>query len=346
MNLPRTHDRALLIALLAVTATAALAGFDITPVTLNLVRQGDTLELSWPTVSVVTNAGRTPIYPRYVVEASTDLDYWWPTTVVVPQRVGGPSLVLRTNFAPTPVLPVVFVRLRSELELNGADLSDADFRDVDFSGLNLEHTLFHRTLLSSALFTSCQLAYAEFDQAVADLADFEDVDASHLQARDADFRGSRWAYANLKLAVVDGANFEGANLNHADLNEITARGTSFNSCTFNESDLAHAMCDDASFVRAEITDADVSYLSCVNANLENVDFDDCYGEYGNFYGAILKDSSIRDSDFSVTDFRLVNFSDSEFELTDFRFCDFRGADMDDVTSWFCDFTGSQFWGDP
>jgi uncharacterized protein YjbI with pentapeptide repeats len=340
----------ILTALLAFAGGTVSAGFELIPATLKMTMQGlqgsNTLTLSWQTISVVTNAGRTPIYPRYVVEASTDLDYWWPTTVVVPQRVGGPSVLLQTNFAPAPVLPIVFIRVRSELELQGADLSDADFRGVDFSGLNLEHTRFHRTLLSGALFTECQLAYAEFDSAVADTADFYGADATRSQASNADFRGANWAHSRLEFAVLDGADFEGANLNHAKLNDVSARGTSFNSCGFNDSELVRAECEGASFVKAEFTAADVSYISCVNANLENVDFDECYGEYGDFYGAIMKKSSIRDSDFSVTDFRLVNFSDSEFELTDFRFCDFRGANWDDVTSYFCDFTGSQFWGDP
>jgi uncharacterized protein YjbI with pentapeptide repeats len=336
----------ILSVMLAFGAITATAGFEIHPATLSLIRQGDTLQLSWQTLSVVTNSGRTPIYPRYIVEASTDLDYWWPTTVVIPQRVGGPTLTLQTNFAPAPVLPIAFVRVRSELELQGADLSDADFRGVDFSGLNLEHTWFHRTLLSGALFTECRLAYAEFNSAVADTADFYGADAQRLQANAADFRGADWAHANLDLGVLDEANFEGANLNHAKLNDVSARGTSFNNCSFNESELSGAVCDDASFVNAELTEADVSYISCVNANLENVDFDECYGEYGNYYGASMNKSSIRDSDFSVSDFRLVNFSDSEFELTDFRFCDFRGADLDDVASYFCDFTGSQFWGQP
>jgi uncharacterized protein YjbI with pentapeptide repeats len=332
---------------LAVTFGAARAdGLVIPNVPLSLQHDSGMLTLSWPTSSAITNAGRTPIFPRYVVEASTDLIYWWTTTVVIPQRVGGPSLTIQTNFAIPAVLPVAFIRLRSELELAGADLSDADFREVDFSGLNLEHTLFHRSLLSGARFTDCRLGYAEFASAVADSADFDTADAAHLQANNADFRGANWAHAKLESALLDGADFEGANLNHANLQEASCRGTSFNSCAFNESNLVRAMCDGASFLKAEFTDADVSYISCAEANLENVDFDECYGEYGNFYGAIMKKSSIRDSDFSVTDFRSVNFSDSEFELTDFRFADFRGANWDDVTSYFCDYTGAQFWGAP
>jgi uncharacterized protein YjbI with pentapeptide repeats len=333
-------------ALTTLLGTARADGLVIPDVSISLKREGDTLTLSWSTLSVITNAGRTPIFPLYVVEASTDMLYWWQTTVVIPQRVGGAVLTIQTNFIVPSVLPVAFVRLRSELELEGANLSDADFRGVDFSGLNLEHTQFHRSLLSGARFTDCRLAYAEFLNVVADTADFDAADATRLQANHADFRGANWAHAKLESAMLDGADFEGANLNHARLQEASARDASFNSCSFNDSNLIRAMCDGASFVKAELTDADVSYLSCVNGNLENVDFDECYGEYANFQGAIMKKSSIRDSDFSATDFRSVNFSDSEFELTDFRFADFRGADMDDVTAYFCDFTGAQFWGAP
>lgn len=332
---------------LAAPLTASRAdGLVIPDVPLSLSRSGDTLTLSWRTLSVITNTGRTPIFPRYVVEASTDLSYWWSTTVVVAQRVGGPTLTIQTNFAIPAVLPFAFVRLRSELELAGADLSDGDFRGVDFSGLNLEHTLFHRSLLSGAQFSECRLAYAEFVSAVADTANFGSVDALRLKATDADFRGADWTYAQLESAVLDGADFEGANLNHATLKEASARNASFKNCTFYESKLPHAVCDGASFVNAQLTHTDVSYLSCRNGNLEDVDFVDCDGEYSDFYGSNLEDSTFRDADFSVADFRLVDFSDSNFETSDFRFADFRGANLDDVTSWFCDFTGAQFWGPP
>lgn len=187
-------------------AATALADFAPAPVVLLLTQKETTLQLSWFTESVITNAGRTPIYPKYVIQASTDLAYWWDTKVVIPQRVGGPTIQVQTNFAPVEVLPIVFLRVRSELNLAGEDLANTDFRGVDF---------------------------------------------------------------------------------------------------------------------------------------DNVD-----GEYANFYGAILVDSIIRESDFSVADFRLTNLTDSEFERTDFRFCDFRGANWDDVEAWFCDFTGAQFWGPP
>jgi hypothetical protein len=202
----------MLVALaLAVPFGAARAdGLVIPNVPLSLRHDSGMLTLSWPTLSVITNAGRTAIFPRYVVEASTDLVYWWPTTVVIPQRVGGPSLTIQTNFAIPPVLPAAFIRLRSELELAGADLSDADFREVDFSGLNLEHTLFHRSLLSVARFTDCRLGYAEFTSAVADTADFDTADAAHLQANNADFRGANWDDVTSYFCDYTGAQFWGA----------------------------------------------------------------------------------------------------------------------------------------
>jgi len=55
-------DRALLVLslLLGLNAHTAIVP---EPVTLSLAPSGDVLQLAWSTQSVITNAGRTPIYP-------------------------------------------------------------------------------------------------------------------------------------------------------------------------------------------------------------------------------------------------------------------------------------------
>ncbi|MCZ7640789.1 MAG: hypothetical protein M5U12_34890 [Verrucomicrobia bacterium] len=90
------------VLLAAPPAVPRADGLVVPDVALSLARSGDALTLSWRTLSVITNAGRTPVFPRYVVEASTDLTYWWSTAVDIPQRVGGPSLTIQTNFTIPP----------------------------------------------------------------------------------------------------------------------------------------------------------------------------------------------------------------------------------------------------
>jgi hypothetical protein len=110
-------------------------GLQPQPVSLTIQRvDATTLNLSWPVLSVITNSERTPIYPAYLLQASTDLAYWWDTGIRVPQRVGGPPIIFSTNVNTVPVMPYVYVRLRTVVDLRGADLTNRDFRDVDFTG--------------------------------------------------------------------------------------------------------------------------------------------------------------------------------------------------------------------
>ncbi|MCC7373736.1 MAG: pentapeptide repeat-containing protein [Verrucomicrobiales bacterium] len=323
----------LVVGLFAAAALPAAGKLTPAPAMLKVEHTGpDQVLLSWLTVSVITNADRTPIYPAYIVEVSEDLRYWRETKVRIPQRVGGPSLLVSTNLTGMPVLPVVFIRVRSELNLSGADLSNGDFRGVNFQNENLSGTRFDSSLLGGA----------DLSAVLATRAVFNNARAPGLKAAGGNFTDSRWDRADLSTSLLDGAVFQRALLAGANLQRIQAWRTVFAQANMNAVNLGHAVCDEADFSEVEFPDAQLGRASFRHARMTSVDFDETDGEEADFYGAILRESVFRDSDFSDADFRHVDLQDSDLEWTDFRWADFRGADMDDVDSFGCSFSGARF----
>jgi uncharacterized protein YjbI with pentapeptide repeats len=292
---------------------------------------------------VVTNGGRTQIFPRFTVQASFDLTNWWDTTIVIPQQVGGQNRIISTNLQLIPFLPAIFARVRSDLDLSFADLRGVDLRGVDLSHQDLSYSDLSGALLSDANLAYSNLSYARLNNAVAERTIFNFANGTLLTASNANFSLAQFDETQMGGVVIPNAIFTGAFLRKGDWTNCVASRANFAEADIRDCKFHDGQLDHGNFYKTSFRSCGIKFVTFAYSQMDRVDFENANADETDFYSAVMTNCDILDSDFIDCDFRWVDFSDSEWEATDFSHSDFRNADLSGVSAWFCDFYGCDFW---
>ena len=148
---------------------------------------------------------------------------------------------------------------------------------------------------------------AELDKIIENHQHWLKKDCDNSEKMKANFNNVDLSDADLRNANLSYVNFSKANLRHADLSDADLRGADLSN-----TNLSNAKLIDASFIGANLNDTDLHNTDLSNANLSCV----------HFIGANLKGANLRYADLSD-----ANLSDANLSDANLRDADLRGANL-------------------
>lgn len=225
----------------------------------------------------------------------------------------------------------------ARMNLCGADLSDMDLRGIDFSEVFLENAIVSRTNLSGANLTRAVLAAADLSDANLVNADLTEANLGATNLRRTNLDDSVLAAAILSRSDLTGATlrnvifdmadltdaiFDGAILTRVRFDKAMLSGNKLRGCDLRESHFVHSMFIDVDFRSGNFANCvieNATFLRCtldgasfLQANLRGIRiFPPCSFVGVNFRGAALDAATLRECDFSMSDFSGATLNSSD-----------------------------------
>lgn len=225
----------------------------------------------------------------------------------------------------------------ARMNLCGADLSDMDLSGIDFSEVFLENAILSRTNLTGARMKRAVLAAADVSEANLSNADLTEANLGATNLRRANLDDTRLNQAILAKSDLTGATlrnvvfdmadlseaiFDGAILTRVRFDKAMLSGNKLRGCDLRESHFVHSMFIDVDFRSGNFANSVVenaTFLRCtldgasfLQSNLRGMRiFPPCSFVGVNFRGAALDSATLRECDFSMSDFSGATLNSSD-----------------------------------
>ena len=147
---------------------------------------------------------------------------------------------------------------------------------------------------------------AELDKIIENHQHWLKKDCDNSEKMKANFNNVDLSDADLRNANLSYVNFSKANLRHADLSDADLRGADLSN-----TNLSNAKLIDASFIGANLNDTDLHNTDLSNANLSCVHFIGANLKGANLRYADLSDANLSDANLRDADLRGANLSNTK-----------------------------------
>jgi uncharacterized protein YjbI with pentapeptide repeats len=241
----------------------------------------------------------------------------------------------------------------TKANLSGAILSGTDFTGADLSDADLTKTTAHGAIFDDAILANVDASEADFSKISAAAAQFQQatlisVNFSQANLSGADFTEAVAAKARFDETLLSDALFEKADLSHCQFEQATAIGTNFSQanlreCYIHKSKLSKASLNGARLTLSTLEDCDLSEASLEAVDAQGSALLECTldkaraGEKSNFtqaefsggsgLGLIIEGADLTGAVFNNIALQGADFSNTNLLGTAFTDCDMKKAEF-------------------